>query len=346
MDLEAVDGEVDCKFERFLELPPGVQRQIAFRAIDTPQAYLNFGLASKGTLALLDSLELNRELDYLRLIDEEATHPLFRDEFTQYTISGIFNLLTEGQANPKALRRFKAANGSMMKIYLKGTFRNCFEGAFYEAARLLAHRLEQRPELAETELVLSETFGEGTVNPCRFVVVFPQIGGLWTLTSLSLASNDIPCLQPQLFLLTNLEVLQLDKNRITTIPREIKKLKKLRRFSARENQLIKLPGALCQLANLEVVDLSDNNLLMISLKIGLLRKLVHLGLSNNQVREIPKTIFEIKGQLAIEIWNNPCSLPVCLLNQQNFTITGYKGSTQWHQPGCKHCARNSNCTVM
>ena len=125
-------------------------------------------------------------------------------------------------------------------------------------------------------------------------------------------------LPPELGNLANLEVLNLQSNRLRGgIPPELGKLTNLRELVLRDNQLTgHIPPQLSGLASLEILDLGFNELTgSIPPELGKLKNLHTLRLDRG----------EFSGCIAVElpqIWVRESGLPHCPLNQGRTTLDG------------------------
>ena len=83
---------------------------------------------------------------------------------------------------------------------------------------------------------------------------------LINLTQLNLQRNMIKEIPKEIYLLINLVDLQLADNEITEIPKELGKLSKLRYLQLQHNKIKKIPNELVQLKKLEMLLLFDNQI--------------------------------------------------------------------------------------
>ncbi len=111
---------------------------------------------------------------------------------------------------------------------------------------------------------------------------------------LSLRSNELSQLPPEIGQLNNLTTLNLRFNALSQLPPEIGQLANLTHLDLRFNALSQLPPEIGQLANLTHLDLADNELSQLPPEIGQLANLTHLDLRSNELSQLPPEI----GQLA------------------------------------------------
>lgn len=109
------------------------------------------------------------------------------------------------------------------------------------------------------------------------------------LTSLNLASSSIASLKDTLFEnLPNLTKLNLDKNHLTNLPKEIGRLRKLELLSIAKNPLESLPNTIGQLENLHFLDARECNLRVLPAEIWNCFRLDTLNVSSNILESFPK----------------------------------------------------------
>ena len=109
------------------------------------------------------------------------------------------------------------------------------------------------------------------------------------LTSLNLASSNIAQLKDSLFEnLPNLTKLNLDKNHLDKIPKDIGRLRKLEFLSIAKNPLSSLPNTVGQLESLHFLDARECNLRSLPAEIWNCYKLDTLNVSSNILESFPK----------------------------------------------------------
>jgi hypothetical protein len=115
-----------------------------------------------------------------------------------------------------------------------------------------------------------------------------QLAGVSRLT-LSENLNTFPT--EILLLADTLEILDLSNNHLTTLPNEIKQLKKLRIIFASNNIFETLPDSLGQCENLEMIGFKANKIEYVSAE-SLPKKLRWLILTDNKISKLPDTLGE------------------------------------------------------
>ncbi|CAG8642205.1 8125_t:CDS:2, partial [Ambispora leptoticha] len=130
--------------------------------------------------------------------------------------------------------------------------------------------------------------------------------------SLKLASKGIremPVEVIELISTYGIERLGLEQNHLTSMPREICKLSRLRYLDLNSNEFKTFPAALCGMQNLEVLDLSKNQIRKLPKNFGNLISLTALKISKNQIRKLPTYIGEMKNLQYLRVEHNPLQFP-------------------------------------
>jgi Leucine-rich repeat (LRR) protein len=123
-------------------------------------------------------------------------------------------------------------------------------------------------------------------------------------TSLDLSGLGLTELPAELFLLTDLEVLDLYENQLTSIPESIAQLQNLKIISLYNNQLTSIPESIVQLQNLQILNLRSNQLTSISESITQLQNLQILSLGNNPLTSIFESITKLKNLQILHLHSN------------------------------------------
>ncbi len=113
------------------------------------------------------------------------------------------------------------------------------------------------------------------------------------VTYLQLYRQKLKEIPKEVFELKNLEELVLYDNSIKVIPPEIGKLKKLKKLSIERNNLKSLPNELFELKELEGLHLDNNPIKTIPAEIGQLKKLNSLDLYSCKLTELPIEIGDL-----------------------------------------------------
>ena len=130
------------------------------------------------------------------------------------------------------------------------------------------------------------------------------------IKKLDLQNNKLTTLPEEIGSLSSLEVLTLDNNRIRTIPYSIGNLTNLETFSLIDNQLTTLPDSIGSLSSLKELTLSYNQLTTLPDSIGELTNLKFLELSNNKLTTLPDSIGSLSSLKKLHLsYNQLTTLP-------------------------------------
>ncbi|CAH3157474.1 unnamed protein product [Pocillopora meandrina] len=122
--------------------------------------------------------------------------------------------------------------------------------------------------------------------------------------TLNLSARDLLKLPKAVLELTELEKLDLSRNKLKTIPENVGKLNNITAFYVSGNQLSIFPASLTQLKKLRWLDISRNKLTTISDAIGEMVELWGLVLSNNQLTVLSPAIKQLKKLERLNISHN------------------------------------------
>jgi Leucine-rich repeat (LRR) protein len=142
------------------------------------------------------------------------------------------------------------------------------------------------------------------INDNNLTMIPDPISSLKMLQGLSLSSNYITELPKWLYLLPLLK-LDLSKNQIALIPREISGLSQLRLLNLANNSLISIPNEICNLSHLRGLNVSGNQLKFLPPSIDNLYRLETFEISNNRLKVLPKNIIHLKALQFLDLSNNP-----------------------------------------
>ncbi|MEG5045105.1 leucine-rich repeat domain-containing protein, partial [Microcoleus sp. B4-C1] len=127
------------------------------------------------------------------------------------------------------------------------------------------------------------------------------------LEILNLHQNQITSIPEAIGQLSNLEILNLHQNQITSIPEAIGQLSNLEILSLGQNQITSIPEAIGQLSNLKWLKLDQNQITSIPEAIGQLFNLKRLTLGSNQITEIPEAIRSMENLGKLDLRTIPDS---------------------------------------
>ncbi|MFK7772533.1 MAG: COR domain-containing protein [Saprospiraceae bacterium] len=161
-------------------------------------------------------------------------------------------------------------------------------------------RIEEAIQQNRTNLDLS-SLGL-TSLPDSFLRVAPQ------LEVLTLAKNGFINLPKALGACRNLQVLILDKNKLSELY-GIRSLQKLNNLSLNENELTYFPTDLLELKSLEILWMNENAMTSIPQGILELKKLQSLSVTNNSIETLPVEIAQLSELANIHLSGNPLKTP-------------------------------------
>lgn len=121
-----------------------------------------------------------------------------------------------------------------------------------------------------------------------------KIYELTNLKVLILSSNLLTTVSGKISNLAKLEELYLNRNKLVELPEEIGELKKLRKLILSDNKIKTLPNSFYNLSNLELLNIISNQLEVISDDITKLTNLEYLYLRSNKLKNISKEVGKIK----------------------------------------------------
>jgi hypothetical protein len=138
------------------------------------------------------------------------------------------------------------------------------------------------------------------------------------LKGLSLTNRGFADFPVELLELTFMEFLDLERNKIRTLPEDIYKLKNLTELYLIENQLESVPKKFAQLQKLRVLSLGFNRFQTFPTELFALRKLETLDLSGNTISEIPAQISSMSSLTTLVIHSNRLTtIPSAIFSLRN-----------------------------
>ena len=137
----------------------------------------------------------------------------------------------------------------------------------------------------------------------------PEIGKLTELRVLTINDNDLTTLPKEVFNLTELRTLEIKNNDLISLPPGIRKLSRLRKLDLRNNEIEKLPKEIGKLTSLVKLQLWGNELRQLPYTIGNLSSLKELYLRGNDLTSLPVTITKLRLTYLDILDNQLCNLP-------------------------------------
>jgi internalin A len=132
-----------------------------------------------------------------------------------------------------------------------------------------------------------------------------QLSQCTQLTVLNLSYNNLTTLPWAIEQLQALEWLSLNNNNFTTVPLSIRRLNALRVLDLSSNSIAEVPAVVGQLRALRALYLHNNCLFTLPKAIGLLSDLRLFHLHNNNFATLPEAIRSLNNLLEFCIDNNP-----------------------------------------
>ncbi|KAI5639654.1 leucine rich repeat domain-containing protein [Phthorimaea operculella] len=169
-----------------------------------------------------------------------------------------------------------------------------------KALSLHYHALRHYPKHSFVPYFIPSSLSEGTERP---------LGAI----NLPLGSNQLTEL-PREICQMPLQVLLVQDNMLSTLPKEIGKMTSLAELDASNNRLTQVPMTLGDCAGLRALDLSNNQLGLLPLQITYLR-LEHLDVSCNCISSLPLELRNMTTLVTLNLDNNPLVSPpttVCM----------------------------------
>lgn len=130
------------------------------------------------------------------------------------------------------------------------------------------------------------------------------IGDLTELRSLILKDNKITTLPYEIFKLKKLQKLDLASNNVDVIPASISELENLDSLDWRYNGISSLPPEIAKLTNLKYLQLWGNKLVELEKSIILLPQLSELYLKDNRLTQLPDGLAKMKSLTYIDLQGN------------------------------------------
>lgn len=125
------------------------------------------------------------------------------------------------------------------------------------------------------------------------IIKHHNIKQLHTSTSLEAYYLNLSTFPIGICHLSNLQTLNLHRNKLSDIPQEISQLTNLQNLALSFNEFKIFPSNICLLTNLKVLYLNDNQLTTIPSEIGNLNKLRELCLANNPFISLPISLSQL-----------------------------------------------------
>lgn len=139
----------------------------------------------------------------------------------------------------------------------------------------------------------------------------PEMNFFFNLTALryfKASQNRLTCLpEDEFHLAVELEIIELDSNRLTRLPPGMNDLAVLQRLDLSNNRIKELPSELGDCASLKFLNLHSNDLSYLPNSLGSLVKLEFLNVSRNQLLELPEDFEYLCNMTHFDIASNRIS---------------------------------------
>ncbi len=120
--------------------------------------------------------------------------------------------------------------------------------------------------------------------------------------------------------------LDLSKQKLEQIPKEVFKFKNLRELYLNKNKLTTLPHQFIKFKHLEVLDLSKNKFTVFPTQLCSISSLKQLFLGRNNIQHIPECIGQIENLEILDLWLNPIDgLPQSISKLKKLKVIDLRG---------------------
>lgn len=143
-----------------------------------------------------------------------------------------------------------------------------------------------------------------------FMTLSDAIGNMERLEYLNLEGNRIPTLPPTIGKLQRLDYFNVESNKLRTLPDEIGNMHSLRCLLLTNNRLVELPQTIGNLKELKYLHVSGNDLAVLPDEWSGLESLQTLYVSKNKLETLPASIVSLPYLTDLDIsYNNMRELP-------------------------------------
>lgn len=150
---------------------------------------------------------------------------------------------------------------------------------------------------------------------------------------LDLEGNMLTAFPVKVCLLVSLQRLDVGRNKIPYIPKDIKRLNKLKQLWINHNSLNAFPNVICKLLSLETLSISNNNIRSVSNELAHMDKLKNLDLDNCGLDMMPLSICMLKNLKWLSLGdNNIRNIPVVLTSLHELSFINLVGNKDLRIP--------------
>lgn len=203
------------------------------------------------------------------------------------------------------LPKLKRFSGLKELILQKNDFENM------PIRRLRKQRMIREVDLSENPMILDKRkYGKLDwlpvlkLNKCELDSVHPSFYQLVGLEELQLQINKLESLPEGISNFSKMTKLSFYKNRLKTLPSDFYKMKNLEVIDLYYNQLEVIPPEIGNMESLNILYLSFNKVYSLSEEIGKLQKLEQLYLHHNRFSELPLTLRNLSSLKTLHVNNN------------------------------------------
>ena len=129
------------------------------------------------------------------------------------------------------------------------------------------------------------------------------ISGL-VIQHIDLSKNRLTTLPIELKKFPSIKTLNLDKNKLDSLPSWFNEFQNLEKLTASKNRFETFPNVILELTNLKTLKLGENNIDGIPLDIDRLENLESLWLWSNLIREFPASLSDIESLKYLDLLYN------------------------------------------
>ena len=158
---------------------------------------------------------------------------------------------------------------------------------------------------------------------------------LGNLIHLNLEENKFSHLPSDMKYLKHLQHFNISNNCLKSLPEDIGLLNELRYLNLENNTLSELPDSICELRNLVYLNIADNNLKTLPNDVGKLQNLEKLDISGNALEDLPESLGLLSNLSHLSAASNKLScLPEGFTHFTKLTILNLSHNSLYDVPYC------------
>lgn len=291
-------SELNLKYNNLKSLPEDIHNLINLKVLDISNNELTFLPENTGELTI-DELYFGGDNDRFEIFPNQIFNIETLRHLEVYNINvdsislGILKLNNLTSISLRSLRKFNWSYGFLVLSKLNSLKKADFE--FFQNDSI-PKEISLLTNLIELKL-------SGSNNSYQAMQYVSKIKSLKTLEFKNYNSEILPI---EFFELNTLEELYLTSKNLMRliIPKEIEKLKNLRKLDIGNSEIKELPEEFGNLLNLEELLLWGVSLKSLPTSFGQLHKLSLLYLSGNQLTELPSVFYQLKSLRNLNLSQN------------------------------------------